>query len=190
LAIEQPLLGALPSLRLELGAQTTTRKVDKLSCVRFGSARHSVPCRLIGHTVTITTIQKMIMIIEPVTGEVLAEHQLVAPGESSILDDHYGDPATGPTPPRARAKTQTEKDFLAFGEVAEFLVGAAAAGVSKLPGELNEICSWSLRMAPTRCWRGCSGRWSSDAGGLPTSGPSWPPGAPRPPRGRPARRWS
>jgi transposase len=140
LAIEQPLLGALPSLRLELGAGTTTRKVDKLSCVRFGSARYSVPCRLIGHTVTITTTQKMIMIIEPVTGEVLAEHQLVAPGESSILDDHYG----GPRPDRPRrgprAKTQTEKDFLAFGEVAEqFLVGAAAAGVSKLPGELTEI---------------------------------------------------
>jgi transposase len=50
LAIEQPLLGALPSLRLECGARTTTRKVDKLSCVRFGSARYSVPCRLIGHT--------------------------------------------------------------------------------------------------------------------------------------------
>ena len=50
LAIEQPLLGAFPSLRLECGARTTTRKVDKLSCVRFGSARYSVPCRLIGHT--------------------------------------------------------------------------------------------------------------------------------------------
>jgi hypothetical protein len=140
LAIEQPLLSPLPSLRLELVDRPTTRKVDKLSCVRFGSARYSVPCRLIGHTVTITTTDKMIMIIEPVTGEVLAQHQLVAPGETSIVDDHYG----GPRPDRPRraprAKTQTERDFLALGEVAEqFLVGAAAAGVSKLPGELAEI---------------------------------------------------
>src|SRR4029453_17826580 len=45
-------------------------------------------------------------------------------------------------------------------------------------------------MAPTRCWRRCSGRWSSDAGGLPTSGPSWPPAAPPPPPGRPPTRCS
>ncbi|HEX8511068.1 MAG TPA: IS21 family transposase, partial [Propionibacteriaceae bacterium] len=51
LATEQPLLGVLPSLRLELGARPVTRKVDRLSCVRFGSARYSVPCRLIGHQV-------------------------------------------------------------------------------------------------------------------------------------------
>ena len=76
LAVEQPLLGPLASLRLELGARTT-RKVDRLSCVRFGSARHSEPCRLIGQTVTIT--DKMITMIELVTGEVLAEYQLVAP---------------------------------------------------------------------------------------------------------------
>jgi transposase len=141
LAVEQSLLGPLPSLRLELGARPTTRKVDKLSCVRFGSARYSVPCRLIGHTVTITTTDKMIMIIEPVTGEVLAEHLLVvAPGETSIVDDHYDRPR--PNRPRRapRPRTQVEKDFLALGDVAEqFLVGAAAAGVSKLPTELAEI---------------------------------------------------
>ncbi len=140
LAVEQPLLGPLPSLRLELGARPVSRKVDRLSCVRFGSARYSVPCRLIGHQVTITTTSSMIMIVEPVTGEVLAEHQLVAPGENSIVDDHYG----GPRPQRPsrapRARTQTEKDFLALGPVAEaFLVGAAAAGVSKLSTELADI---------------------------------------------------
>ncbi len=48
LVVEQPLLAALPSMRLELGARPVSRKVDKLSCVRFGSARYSVPCRLIG----------------------------------------------------------------------------------------------------------------------------------------------
>src|SRR5256714_3194460 len=39
-----------------------------------------------------------------------------------------------------RAKTATEKRFLALGEVAEqFLMGAAAAGVSKLATELEQI---------------------------------------------------
>jgi hypothetical protein len=66
LAVEQPPLGPLPSLRLELGARPVSRKVDRLSCVRFGSARYSVPCRLIGQQVTITTTSSMIMIVEPV----------------------------------------------------------------------------------------------------------------------------
>jgi len=130
LAVEQPLLAGLPSLRLELGARPVSRRVDKLSWVRFGSARYSVPCRLIGQHVTITSTTKMIMIIEPVTGEILAEHRLVAPGETSIVDEHYGR-ARPDRPRRApRPRTQVEKDFLALGEAAEaFLVGAAAAGV-------------------------------------------------------------
>lgn len=140
LVVEQPLLAALPSRRLELGTRPVSRKVDKLSCVRFGSARYSVPCRLIGQHVTITSTTTIIMIIEPVTGEILAEHRLVAPGETSIVDEHYG--GSRPDRPRRapRPRTQVEKDFLALGEVAEaFLVGAAAAGVSKLGSELAEV---------------------------------------------------
>jgi Integrase core domain len=142
LAVEQPLLGVLPSLRLELGARPVTRKVDRLSCVRFGSARYSVPCRLIGHQVTLTTTATMITVIEPVSGEVLAEHRLVAPGETSIVDDHYGS-SRPDRPSRApRARTQPEKNFLALGPVAEaFLVGAAGAGVSKLSTELADIAT-------------------------------------------------
>ena len=70
----------------------------------------------------------------------LAEHRLVAPGETSIVDDHYG--SYRPDRPRRapRPRTETEKDFLALGPVAEaFLVGAAAAGVSKLATELAEM---------------------------------------------------
>jgi transposase len=44
---EQGLLAPLPSLRLRLGT-VVTRKVDQMSRVRFGSARYSVPTRLIG----------------------------------------------------------------------------------------------------------------------------------------------
>jgi len=83
---------------------------------------------------------RMLRVVEPVTGEVLAEHTLVAPGQTSIVDDHYGGPR--PDKPRraARPRTPTEKAFLGLGPVAEqFLTGAAAAGVTKLTSEIGEI---------------------------------------------------
>jgi transposase len=140
LTAERELLAPLPSLRAEFGAKPTTRKVDKLSCIRFGSARYSVPVRLIGRTVTVLVDAQMLRVIEPVTGEILAEHTLVAPGETSILDDHYGGPR--PDRPRraARPRTPAEKAFLGLGPVAEaFLTGAAAAGVTKLTSEIADI---------------------------------------------------
>src|SRR5581483_11770733 len=136
---EQRLLGELPQLRLEIGPRPVSRKVDKLSCVRFGSARYSVPNRLVGASVLIVVTDGRVQVLEPFTDEVVADHALVAPGETSIVDEHYGS-ARPDTPRRApRAKTQTERQFLALGPVAEqFLVGAAAAGVSKLPSELAQ----------------------------------------------------
>lgn len=140
LQAERELLRPLPSLRPETGPKAVSRKVDRLSCVRFGSARYSVPCRLIGQQVTITTTEKMIMVVAPVTGEVLAEHPLVAPGETSIDDTHYDRPRPDRPSRAPRPRTQVEKDFCALGPVAEaFLVGAAAAGVSRLGGELVDI---------------------------------------------------
>ena len=137
---ERRLLGELPQLRLQIGPRPVSRKVDKLSCVRFGSARYSVPNRLIGASVLITVTDGRVQVLEPFTSEVVADHQLIAPGETSIVDEHYGS-ARPDRPRRApRAKTQTERDFLALGPVADqFLLGAAAAGVSKLPSELTQI---------------------------------------------------
>ncbi|WP_156887291.1 IS21 family transposase [Nocardioides sp. CF8] len=140
LVSERDLLAALPSLRGEFGARPTTRKVDKLSCIRFASARYSVPNKLIGRTVTVLVEDRTLRVIEPVTGEVHADHVLVAPGETSIVDDHYGGPR--PDKPRraARPRTKAEKEFLDLGPIAEaFLVGAAAAGVTKLTSEIGEI---------------------------------------------------
>jgi hypothetical protein len=142
LATERGLLGELPSLRLEVGPAPITRKVDKLSCIRFGSARYSVPNRLIGQTVTVVVDERdrVLRVVEPVTGEVHAEHGLVAPGETSIDDAHY-DRSRPATPRRgARGRTEVEKQFLALGPVAEqFLVGAAAAGVTKLNTEISVL---------------------------------------------------
>ena len=139
LGVERELLGELPSLRLEVGPAPITRKVDKLSCIRFGSARYSVPNRLIGEVVTVVVDERdrVLRVIEPVTGEVHAEHGLVAPGETSIEDAHYDRPR--PASPRrgARPTTAAEREFLALGPVAEqFLTGAAAAGVTRLSSEV------------------------------------------------------
>jgi hypothetical protein len=80
----------LPSLRPETGGRPASRKVDKLWCVRFGSARYSVPSKLIGSTVLLRVGDGRVQVLEPFTGQIAAEHQLVAPGEASIADEHYG----------------------------------------------------------------------------------------------------
>src|SRR5665811_1687158 len=55
LAQERLLLAGLPSLQLRIGPAPVLRKVDKLSCVRIGSARYSVPMKLIGTSVAVVS---------------------------------------------------------------------------------------------------------------------------------------
>jgi transposase len=138
LVIERELLAPLPSLRASTG-RLVMRKVDRLSCVRFGSARYSVPTALIGTEVGVRTDDGRLLAIVAGTGEVVAEHVLVAPGEASVRDEHYGGPR--PAPRRAvRPKTAAEKAFCSLGPVAEtFITGAAAAGSTRLPAELAEL---------------------------------------------------
>ncbi len=139
LVIERELLAPLPSLRASIG-RFVTRKVDRLSCVRFASARYSVPARLIGTQVRLRTDDGRLLVIVADTGEVAAEHTLVAPGEASVRDEHYGGPRPD-TPRRAvRPKTTAEKEFCALGPVAEaFITGAAAAGSTRLGPDLAEL---------------------------------------------------
>jgi transposase len=136
LVVERELLGTLPSLRARIG-RLVIRKVDRLSCVRFGSARYSVPTRHIGRQVEVRVADGVVQII--LLGAVVAEHGLVAPGETSILDDHYGGPR--PAPRRAvRPKTRAEIAFCGLGPVAErFIKAAAAAGMTSLAGDLDEL---------------------------------------------------
>jgi transposase len=138
LVTERELLAPLPSLRASIG-KMVTRKVDRLSCVRFGSARYSVPVRLIGSQVQLRTDDGRLLAVVAATGEVVAEHVLVAPGEASVRDEHYGGPR--PAPRRAvRPKTAAEKAFCVLGPVAEaFLTGAAASGSTRLASDLAEL---------------------------------------------------
>lgn len=136
LLTEAPLLGPLPSLRAQIG-KLTVRKVDRLSCIRFGSARYSVPTRHIGRQVEVRVTDGVVQIVS--LGAVIAEHAVVSPGEASVNDDHYGGQRPGPR--RAvRPKTTAEIAFCALGPAAEaFIKAAAAAGTTTLAGDLNEL---------------------------------------------------
>jgi transposase len=142
LVVERDVLRALPSLRptMRLGV---ARKVDKLSTVRIGSARYSVPHVLRGQHVDVTTADDRVQVWHQ--GELVAEHRLVPPGSASVLDEHYDRPKQAPV--RAvRPRNKAELAFLALGEEAvAFLRAAAAAGTSRLPAHLAAIAA--LRQA-------------------------------------------
>lgn len=136
LVTERELLGALPSLRARIG-KLVVRKVDRLSCVRFGSARYSVPTRHIGRQVEVRVADGHLEVV--LLGTVVADHGLVSPGEASVNDDHYGGPR--PAPRRAvRPKTAAEIAFCGMGPVAEtFIKAAAGAGMTSLASDLDEL---------------------------------------------------
>lgn len=138
LAIERDLLRPLPSLRARVG-KLVIRKVDRLSCVRFGSARYSVPTRHIGRQVEVRVADGQVHVV--LLGAVIAEHLVVSPGETSINDDHYGGPR--PIPARGvRPKTTAEIAFCALGPPAvAFIKAAAAAGNSSLAADLDELAA-------------------------------------------------
>jgi len=105
LETERELLGALPSLRPEgIGVKPVSRKVDKLSCVRFGSARHSVPNRLIGTAVLLVVTGKQVQVREPFTDEVIAEHALTEQPEHCTLNSR----PTGSTPPHTQPQPRPQ----------------------------------------------------------------------------------
>jgi transposase len=133
---ERTLLRPLPSLRPPL-RRGERRRVDKLATVRIGSARYSVPRELVGVDVMVIASDGEVLVERD--GELVARHGLVAPGEVSIVDEHYGGPRRGPA--RAvRPRSGAERAFLDLGPAAEgFLRDAAAAGTNKLASELGAI---------------------------------------------------
>jgi hypothetical protein len=134
---EVALFKPLPPLRLQTGPEPVTRKVDRLSCVRFASARYSVPSRLIGTSAIMHQDEGRLLIVEPGTGQIVADRGLTTPSQASVQDEHYGDPR--PAPSRGpRPRTVAEQLFCGLRPAAEaFLVGAAAAGNTRLAGDLD-----------------------------------------------------
>jgi transposase len=142
--VELDLLAPLPSLQPSglFGGRRELRKVDKLSCVRFGSARYSVPNRMLGNIVEVIAGRTGITIVLPATGEVLAEHPLMAPGEASICDARYNRPRPNTPARKVTARSAAEQAFLALGPTAEqWLRQAAASGNTRLGPELTELAA-------------------------------------------------
>ena len=170
---------------------SVTRKVDRLSCVRFGSARYSVPTRLIGAQVGVRTEDGRVLIIVAPTGEVVAEHTLVAPGEASIRRRALRRPTARTAAGGPARKPRPSRQFCALGPVAEaFLTGAAAAGNTRLGPELAELHTLRAAHGDDRSSRRWTGRSRSAGGEPPTSGPSWPPAPASPSPARPGTPWS
>ncbi|MGH2467384.1 MAG: IS21 family transposase [Candidatus Limnocylindrales bacterium] len=136
LVTERTLLRPLPSLR-PAPSPAATRTVDRLRTVRDGAARSSVPGAFIGRRVALA-VEASELVISHADAEI-ARHRLVGPGELSLSDAHYGGPAHRPV--RAvRPRHAAEIDFCGLGPVAiAFLRAAAAAGTTRLAGELAEI---------------------------------------------------
>jgi transposase len=186
---ERKVLRPLPSLRPPL-RRGELRKVDKMQTVRFGSARYSVPTEYVGRQVEISVGDAEVIVT---AGErEVARHPLCAPGAASILDAHYGRSRGRPTRP-VRVRSAAEREFLELGPSAEaFLRAAAAAGTSKLAGELADIValerSWGREALVAALARALEFR-RFRAQDLPPSSP--PTALRRGPRPRAARlRWS
>jgi len=98
----------------------------------LNSASHRALRDAVRHTVAVTESGGRLLVTDTATGEVVADHAPVAPGEASADDARYGGPR--PAPRRAvRPKTAAEKAFCALGPVAEaFLTGSAASGSTRL----------------------------------------------------------
>ncbi len=136
LVAERSALRPLPSLRPPLRAGER-RTVDRLSTVRFGSARYSVPHTLVGKQVEVSATDGEIVVVYACAE--VARHLAVTPGEASIRDEHYGGARKAPAR-TVRPKSAAERAFVALGPAAEaFLRAAAAAGTARLSSELAEI---------------------------------------------------
>jgi hypothetical protein len=181
LAVEAGLLRPLPVLRPRIG-RAEIRKVDKLATIRVASVRYSVPSTLVGTRVEAVTYDGVVRIYRIDTGELVATHDQLAPGESSILDEHYPTPRKPPSR-GPRARTETERAFLALGESADaFIRAGAAAGMTMLPKEIEIIVAELLPahgdQAVTRALGAC--RPVQHASGPRMCARSWPSGPPPP----------
>jgi len=117
---ERRVMRALPSLSHRLYAAKLARSIISRPCV---SARYSVPSKLIGERIEVVAGAREVVVYRGDTE--VAHHPLVAPGEVSISDDHYGKPAAKPR--RAiRRRSNVERTFVSLGDVAEDFLRAAA----------------------------------------------------------------
>lgn len=173
LLLERLVLRPLPSLRPPL-RRGEVRTVDRLGCVRFGSARYSVPYRLVGSKVELLAGTGEIVILHQ-SGEV-ARHQAVLPGEVSLKDEHYGSPA-GPRAGRFGPARRSRRPSLPSGHQPRPSSGTRLRPAPPALPESLPLSLCSRRLTAGRPWSlPLSGRCGSAATGQKTWPPSLPPG--------------
>ena len=112
-----------------------TRVVDDESTVRHGSARYSVPHKLVGERVWVRVDGDELVVVHqgPPGAREVARHALTTPGNPRIDPAHYPVRTTDPLNPRPRAVSPEETAFLGLGAGAErWLILAAAAGTERI----------------------------------------------------------
>ena len=112
-----------------------TRVVDEESTVRHGSARYSVPHKLVGERVWVRVDGDELVVVHQGTAGAreVARHRLTTPGSPRIDPAHYPERTTDPLNPRPRAVSPEETAFLGLGAGAErWLVLAAASGAERI----------------------------------------------------------
>jgi transposase len=132
-----------------------TRTVNTDQTIRFGSVRYSTPPGLVGAEVWARVAGTELVVVADLDALPIApgwardrrglvevtRHRLSTPGnpriELSHYPDHPQDPDGAPRPPRLKARSQAERDFLALGEGAHaWLVEASAAGAVRIRAKM------------------------------------------------------
>ena len=128
-----------------------SRRVGWSSVISYRGARYSVPHSLCDTRVWVRTTGDEVIIVsgEGSGATEVARHRTVAPGGSSICDDHYPERTSEPRERRPRATSRSEEQFLALGEGARrYLIEGAAVGARRLEARMAEaVCLAALHGA-------------------------------------------
>ena len=118
-----------------------------------------------------------LLITDTATGEVVAGHAPAAPGEASVLDEHYGGPRPAPrraVRPRPRRR---RRSWHSGRPLRRSLTGSAASGNTRLAADLGELAALRAAHGEQALLAALERAVAFAAGGPMTSGPSWPSGA-------------
>jgi len=116
-----------------------TRVVDEDCTIRYGSARYSVPHRLIGERVWVSVVGEDVVCVHLSRSgaQQVARHKLTTPGNPRIDSSHYPERQTDPLNPKPKAASAQEQAFLSIGPGAEqWLIEAAATGAQRVRAKM------------------------------------------------------
>ena len=135
---ERPALHGVPDLPHTAALGVTRRVPDNTPMVTFEHCHYSTPETLVGHSVWIRhhdgTDEVVICALDEGGPIEVARHHRTTPGNPAIDDSHFSSPYDKiPGDYRIRARSASERTFLALGEgAAVWLKEAAALGTERM----------------------------------------------------------